>query len=389
MIVFAVATTALTPSHNPSNVSRSVRSPRQTSTPGPRRSSTSDRGLARTRTDTPVSRASRKTRDPSSPVAPMISSMLRTLSLGPAPAPEGGTPAFSRPEFQGVFPQVEPTGLGEGSGDKKGSPVMTTSVARSFREAVSGSTAEDLEQYLSAATAVEKVLAGKVRRAEYLARRADSVLDVGCGSGDALAALASTGGFTRIAGTDLNADLLAVAGDRLGPVVELVEADATALPFADDEFGAVLIERMLQHVTDPAAVVREAVRVVEPGGAVLVVEPDWTTLGVASGDPSVTAIVLAAVRDQIRHPGVGRELRRLLVDAGATDVIIDAEVHETDDLAVARFLALIDDALTVVRAEKIVAEPDLTTWEEQLGADASAGRFSASLVLFVACGTVR
>ena len=48
---------------------------------------------------------------------------------------------------------------------------MTTSVARSFREAVSGSTAEDLEQYLSAATAVEKVLAGKVRRAEYLAPR--------------------------------------------------------------------------------------------------------------------------------------------------------------------------------------------------------------------------
>ena len=30
-----------------------------------------------------------------------------------------------------------------------------------------------------------------------------------------------------------------MAGDRLGPVVELVEADATALPFADDEFGAV------------------------------------------------------------------------------------------------------------------------------------------------------
>ena len=93
----------------------------------------------------------------------------------------------------------------------------------------------------------------------------------------------------------------------------------------------------------------------------LVVEPDWTTLGVASGDPSVTAIVLA-VEGQIRHPGSAR-VPRLLVDADATDVIIDAEVHETDDLAVARFLALIDDALTVVRAEKIVAELDLTTWE--------------------------
>lgn len=266
---------------------------------------------------------------------------------------------------------------------------MTTSVARSFREAASGAAAKDLEQYLTAATAVEKVLAGKTRRAEHLALRADSILDVGCGSGDALAALASTGSFTRITGTDLNPDLLAAASERLGLTVELVEADAVNLPFEKNEFGAVLIERMLQHVADPTAVVREAARVVRPGGAVLVVEPDWTTLGIASGDPSVTAVVLAAVRGQIRHPGVGRELRRLLVDAGATDIVVDAEVHETDDLAVARFLALIDDALAVVRAEELIPESRLTAWEQQLAADAATGRFSASLVLFVARGTVR
>lgn len=266
---------------------------------------------------------------------------------------------------------------------------MGTSVAQSFREAGSSETTARLEEYLTAATIIEKVLAGKEARARFLAGQGRSVLDVGCGSGDALALLAAAG-CQRIVGTDLNGELLTVARDRLAgdPRIELVEADAADLPFADGEFESALVERMLQHVEDPAAVVGETVRVVGAGGTVLLVEPDWSTVGISSGDPAITAVVLAGVRDQIRHPGVGRQLRRLLVDAGATEVVVDAEVHETSDLEIARFFALLDEAVAAVRAAGLVPADDLAAWLDELSADAASGRFSASLVLFVARGRV-
>jgi SAM-dependent methyltransferase len=266
---------------------------------------------------------------------------------------------------------------------------MTTSLAKAFREAQTGDVAAGLERYLRGSSALEKVAAGKATRARWLATRARSVLDVGCGTGDMLVELVADAGWERIVGVDHNPDLLATAAERVGGDrrTELVRADATRLPYGDGELGAAVVERTLQHVEDPAAVVAEVARVVAPGGTVLLVEPDWWSLGVASGDPAVTKAVLACVREQIRHPRVGRELRPLLADAGVTDVVVDAEVHETADLGVARFLALIDDGLAALRERGDLPAAALDHWEAELAADAAAGRFSASLVLFVAAGT--
>ena len=266
---------------------------------------------------------------------------------------------------------------------------MTTSLAKAFREAEVGGAAAGLARYLRGTSALEKVVAGKSTRARWLAERSRTVLDVGCGTGDMLAELVADAGWEQIVGVDHNPDLLAAARERVGHDgrVELVRADATGLPYGDGELGAALVERTLQHVADPAAVVAETARVVAPGGTVLLVEPDWSTLGLASGDPAVTDAVLACVEKQLRHPRVGRELRPLLVDAGVTDVVVEAEVHETADLGVARFLALLDDGLAGLRAQGDVPAAALDAWEAELAADAAAGRFSASLVLFVAAGT--
>jgi len=47
------------------------------------------------------------------------------------------------------------------------------------------------------------------------------------------------------------------------------------LPFADASFGLVTMNQVLEHVSDQASVVREAVRVVKPGGAVYVACPNY------------------------------------------------------------------------------------------------------------------
>jgi len=58
------------------------------------------------------------------------------------------------------------------------------------------------------------------------------------------------------------------------PGVTYVVGDATRMPFADDSFDVVTLFDLLEHVEDDAAVARETMRVLRPGGVALVTTPD-------------------------------------------------------------------------------------------------------------------
>lgn len=96
-----------------------------------------------------------------------------------------------------------------------------------------------------------------------------TVLDLGCGAGFLANDLARAG--LRVTGVDLSPDSLAVARahDSTGTVDYRV-ADALALPFPDASVDVVACMDLLEHVEDPSALVREAARVLRPGGLFLV-----------------------------------------------------------------------------------------------------------------------
>jgi SAM-dependent methyltransferase len=97
----------------------------------------------------------------------------------------------------------------------------------------------------------------------------ETVLDVGCGNGRYLAALAGRGHTGRVLGVDLSVGMLRTAAGT-GPAA-LVAGDAAALPVRDGSVDVALAPHMLYHVPEPAVAVRELHRVTRPGGRVVVV----------------------------------------------------------------------------------------------------------------------
>jgi demethylmenaquinone methyltransferase/2-methoxy-6-polyprenyl-1,4-benzoquinol methylase len=96
------------------------------------------------------------------------------------------------------------------------------------------------------------------------------VLDVATGTGLVAAELRRRG--FRVTGLDQSPEMLSAARRRFGEDVELVQASADALPFADASFDHVTFTYLLRYVDDPGATLRELARVVRPGGLVASLE---------------------------------------------------------------------------------------------------------------------
>jgi SAM-dependent methyltransferase len=97
-------------------------------------------------------------------------------------------------------------------------------------------------------------------------------LDVGTGAGALALALAPL--VAQVVAVDRVPELLAQARERVAAFdnVEIVEADATALPFPDASFDLTATMRTLHHVARPELALAELARVTRPGGRVLVVD---------------------------------------------------------------------------------------------------------------------
>jgi demethylmenaquinone methyltransferase/2-methoxy-6-polyprenyl-1,4-benzoquinol methylase len=100
----------------------------------------------------------------------------------------------------------------------------------------------------------------------------DVVLDVAAGTGLVSRELVRQK-RCRVVALDQSPEMLAVARERThGLDVEIVEARAEELPFADASFDALTFTYLLRYVDDAEATLRELARVVKPGGTIAMLE---------------------------------------------------------------------------------------------------------------------
>jgi SAM-dependent methyltransferase len=148
------------------------------------------------------------------------------------------------------------------------------------------------------------------------------VLDVGCGPGALTTVLVDRLGAAAVTGTDPSEPFVAAVRERL-PEVDIRQAPAESMPFADDEFDAALAQLVVHFMRDPAAGVGEMARVTRPGGVVAVCVWDHAS---GRGPLSIFWSAVAEVDPDARDEGslMGSsegQLVTLLGSCGLDDVV--------------------------------------------------------------------
>lgn len=115
-------------------------------------------------------------------------------------------------------------------------------------------------------------------------KKGEQILDLAGGTGDlAMRFAKQTGPEGHVILSDINAAMLSEGRDRLlnkGLInnVDIVQADAQYLPFADNTFDLITIAFGLRNVTDKDLALRSMYRVLKPGGRLMVLEFSKPTL---------------------------------------------------------------------------------------------------------------
>lgn len=193
----------------------------------------------------------------------------------------------------------------------------------------------------------------------------ETCVDVGSGTGAEVRRLAGlVGASGQAVGVEPHGGLRAIAEERSqGSGARYVDGAAGALPFADGSVDVIRCERVFQHLPDPEAAVREFVRVLRPGGRVVVIDSDWGSVVQTPGDPELVARLQAYRNGQTPNPFAGRLLPGQLRGAGLdVDPDIAATAVIPPDLAVQVLLAkgladaVVDGVVTQGEADQLLAE---------------------------------
>ncbi len=210
---------------------------------------------------------------------------------------------------------------------------------------------------------------------------ASTVLDMGCGTGVAARTIARRANFSgRVTGIDLSPYLVEAAKrlaneEGLGTRIEFLSGDTRDLNIPDDEFDAVVAHTLVSHVQEALTVVKEAGRVVKPGGLIAIFDGDYASMTFALDDPVQSKRYdEALINAVVTSPRVMRQMPRLIQQAGLemirTFPYIMAEVGTGDF-----WLSAIDSFEKLAPKSGAMTEAEATNWANALYKSSNQGVF--------------
>jgi SAM-dependent methyltransferase len=181
---------------------------------------------------------------------------------------------------------------------------MTVSSLRSLYEAPQTTLASGPERARRQLRMIEPLLDEAAA-----AGRALRILDIGCGDGAATALLARRAPAHTVVGADWSVQALEPARER-GLTVLRAGIDAPGLPLPDRSLDVVVFSEVIEHLVDTDAALEEIVRVLRPGGSLLLSTPNlaaWfnRVLLLAGVQPLFTEVSLRAIHGRPGSEVVG------------------------------------------------------------------------------------
>jgi ubiquinone/menaquinone biosynthesis C-methylase UbiE len=246
-------------------------------------------------------------------------------------------------------------------------------------------------EYLDAVGSLAGIQRIKRRTFDRLqAREGDHLLDVGCGAGDDVLALAEfVGHGGRVVGFDVSATMIEEARRRSAGLrlpIEFCLGEAEILDFPDETFTGCRIDRVLVHVDDPLRTVSEMVRVLRPGGRLVAFDFDWETLIVDAPDRALTRRLFNFFCDQGADRWIGRRLPGLFASAALTEIDVAAETLQFVDYKQANRVLMLETTAKQAVAAGAAGEAEAERWLQDLEKRHAEGRFFAALTGFCVGG---
>jgi SAM-dependent methyltransferase len=220
------------------------------------------------------------------------------------------------------------------------------------------------------------------------------ILDVACGQGHVAQVVARHIGAGRVIGVDRSLAMVEEARRRaadLSAILDFQQADASALPFADNTFDRAYTLSSLEHFAQPQQALEELVRTVRPEGQVYIADYDYRTMMIDTDTPELTKQLMTYFAEVDTNSEFVFTVPRRLGDLGMRVIHVTAEVElvhqETfnaePDFAYGFYRDLwLGPLVADAEAAGVVAPEEARRWLAEQDERARAGRFYLSVVKY-------
>jgi SAM-dependent methyltransferase len=204
---------------------------------------------------------------------------------------------------------------------------------------------------------------------------AGRILELGCGTGAVSRAIASRPEFVgTVVGSDLSAKLIEAAKDITA--IKFYQADGQGGDGRDGQYDLVLAHTVISHVADPAAFLREAIRLARPGGRIILHDGDYASYAFDTNTPELD-LRMPGLISPAANKNVMREIPRLLRHSGVEithaigDVVLEIGTGEF-------FPGLAKNYGPIAVRAGVVLQAELDRWIEAMDRALSENTFFAS-----------
>jgi ubiquinone/menaquinone biosynthesis C-methylase UbiE len=199
-----------------------------------------------------------------------------------------------------------------------------------------------------------------------------NILEIGCGNGhDAIEIAMRLGSSGRVVGLDIDNDLIEVsrknALDRICDNVEFIISDAEKIPFENDYFNSVRVERVFQHLKNPAIVFDDSIRVLKKGGIFVLIETDWYGMDLYLGDSGLERKLNdILVKNVLANGMASREILYYYKKAGLQDIQFEVFPVHIKDYSIADQLIKFNHILKIGKELNKIDENDINEWNQNI-----------------------